>query len=110
MLSSVLLIGVLLAACSSQDQPVGPDDDHSHIDAKHVQTYNPYEGLTEEQYWENFGTTADVAALLKVMAERIADLMTNVALRTELAGCLNEGNRSVPWQIGAGGGMVAGWY
>ena len=20
------------------------------------------------------------------------------------------GNRSVPWQIGAGGGMVAGWY
>ena len=29
---------------------------------------------------------------------------------SDLRAGLVSGNRSVPWQIGAGGGMVAGWY
>ena len=32
------------------------------------------------------------------------------SLPVQVEGAASRGNRSVPWQIGAGGGMVAGWY
>ena len=92
MIAAVLFIAALLVACSSQDQPVGhdgPDGEHVHADAKHVQSYNPYEGLTQGRVLGNYGTPEDAAALLKVLAERIAVLMTDTALRRELAECLN---------------------